>query len=50
MEIMVKALQVLFFLGACGAAIVVIFVIRDYARVILSKDTASETSGSRKDG
>jgi hypothetical protein len=50
MELLAKALQILFFVGAGGAAVVVIFVIRDYLRVILSKDTVSETSGTRGDG
>lgn len=42
-----KTMQFMFFVGAIGAAIVVLFVIKDYVGVILSKDEPVDGTGPR---
>lgn len=37
-----KTMQVMFFVGAIGAGVVVLFVIKDYVGVILSKDEPAD--------
>lgn len=42
-----KTMQVAFFVGAIGAGVVVLFVIKDYLGVVFSKDEPADATGPK---